>query len=91
MLGDLEDKATARGIFDDEGVQHGREIVSVELDIDNSTHNLGDLTNQLAISGFVGAPLLLEGLKTEGVVAALESRGKRRRTVERKTRARAGE
>mmetsp|Transcript_407 Transcript_407/g.687 ORF Transcript_407/g.687 Transcript_407/m.687 type:complete len:217 (+) Transcript_407:1413-2063(+) len=91
MLSDLKDKATTRSILDDKGIQHRGEIISVELDIDDGTHNLRDLTNQLAISSFVGATLFLEGLKVEGIVTALISGGKGRRTGERKTSARTGE
>jgi len=73
MLGDLEDKITTSGrVLNDERVQHGGEVIRVELDIDNSTHNLGDFTNQLSIGGFVGAPLLFERFEVEGVVATLE-------------------
>jgi hypothetical protein len=77
MLSNLKDNAAQRTILDDEGVQHGGEIVGLKLHIDDSTHDLGDLTNQLAISSFVGAPLLLEGFEVEGVMASLRGKGSR--------------
>jgi hypothetical protein len=55
VRGNLEDETTTVEVLDLEGVENGREVIGVELDVDNGTNDCLDLASDALGLGGIGA------------------------------------